>query len=357
MNENMMTPQSDASQSSVQPAIGEPPADLAMASVTDAAIAVTQGQLDLAAQVHGVPAIPVEADVEDVSNAALPSAAYGDFVRQVGLAVADAQKALDENSVKAAVKLAATKVPALIAMNQIINEDGELEKVEPVIQEDASLIQYIQPTFYQFSRVTMFARFNVSKFETDGTTKVESASRRTSVGGGFSANGGFLGSLFGGASADFRASNVSNRSSSQVDSEFESASSSGTSSMLAVLEPRTDTRFPAPLIATQGPKLTMSAGANSLPAVVDGTPQTTQVTITLFKKGGFSNSNNKTVDLLLDGPGLLSTASVVLAPVVNDPQRLRGSVTLSRRTGDAVGSATIRATLGGLSAVVGVDFV
>jgi hypothetical protein len=357
MNEQMNEQQGQNFSEAIQPAIGEPPIDMVLADVTSAAIAVTQNQLDLAAQVHGVPAIPVEAEVEDVSGAALPSAAYGDFVRKVGLAVADAQRALDENSVNAAVKLAQTKVPALIAMNQIINEDGELEKVEPVIQQDASLIQYIQPTFYQFSRVTMFARFNVSKLETDGTTKIQSSVSRSSTSGGAKVSGGFFGALFGGASAGIQSSTSRAGASSQVDSEFESASSSGSSSMLAVLEPRTDTRFPAPLIATQGPKLTMSAGANSLPAVVDNVPQTASISITLFKKGGFSNANNKTVDLILDGPGLLSTSSVVLAPVVNDPQRLRGTVTLSRRAGDAVGSATIRATLGGLTAVAGVDFV
>lgn len=354
MNEPIV-PNNTTPQAPVVP-VGAPPADLAVDTL-GAAVSVSQHNSDLAAQAVTLNAVPVEAEVEDVSAAALPSAAYGDFVRKVGLAVADAQKSLDENSVAAAIKLAETKVPALIAMNQVINEDGELEKVEPVIQQDASLIQYIQPTFYQFSRVTMFARFDVSKFEADGTTKVASSSNRTSVGGGVSANGGFFGALFGGASADFRASNVSANASTQVDTESESARSSGSSYMLAVLEPRKDTRFPRPLIATQGPKLLLATAANSIPPGDQNNPATPiNITITLFKKGGFSNTNNKTVDIVLSGPGALSSGSITLAPVNNDPQRLQGTVTLTRRASDRPGTANLRATLGGLTASASVDF-
>jgi hypothetical protein len=325
-------------------------------STTDAAMAVHEGQTELAARALGVDgALASATTADDISSQTIPSAAYGDFVRQVGLAVADAQKALDDNSVAAAVKLANTQVPALIALNQVVNEDGEIERVEPVIQQDARLIQYIQPTFYQFSRVQMFARFDIRDFESDGSTKIQSSRTSFGANANFRASSG-LAALFGGVGGGSSTSFNTTSSGTEIDSEFNSSSASGTSYMFAELRPRTDTRFPAPIIATQGPRLSMAAAANTLPAPLGDDAATMEITITLFKKGGFGNANNKAVDLVLNGPGQLSNSSVALAPVANDTQRLSGKVSLSRRKADLAGTATIRATLGGLTAVVTVDF-
>ncbi|MCU0491005.1 MAG: hypothetical protein MUD01_05435 [Chloroflexaceae bacterium] len=329
--------------------------EIVAADTTSAAVQVHGEQTALAATaVLGAGVQNVSP--EDISRQAIPSAAYGDFVRQVGLAVADAQKALDTNSVNAAKELANTTVPALIALNQVINEDGEIEKVEPVIQQDARLIQYIQPTFYQFRTVQMFAKFDVSDFQSDGTTKISSSRSNFGFNSRFNAASG-LNALFGGINGGFNQTFNTSSSNTEINSEFESASSRGTSYMYADLRPRTDTRFPPPIVATQGPRLTMSAAANALTAPEGDTAETEMdITVTIFKKGGFSNANNKSVDLVLNGPGLLTASTVALAAVANDPQRLSGTVKLKRRKADASGTATIRATLGGLTAVVTIDF-
>jgi hypothetical protein len=95
--------------------------EAALIANTDAAVATTAimaGQAGANAPVAAAAATTATATPQDVSSAALPSKAYGEFVKEVGLAVAMSQKALDENSRDIALALAATEVPALIALNQ-----------------------------------------------------------------------------------------------------------------------------------------------------------------------------------------------------------------------------------------------
>jgi subtilisin family serine protease len=352
--------------------LGEPPADMNATEpdTTNAALSVTSEMAGLAGRSMGVPPARTEDAVRPdyVSGQALPSSSYGKFIRRVGLAAADAQKSLDENSVESAIALAETEVPALIAMNQVVNEDGEIEQVEPVVQENARLIQYIQPTFYQFRTIRMFARFNVSSFDASGETNITSArSGRNDYYGRASASGRaestFLGIGIGGGrasgSSSFEGGGSFDRdSSTSVDSSFEAARSSGYSYMYAELTPRTDTRFPSPIVAVQGPRLTLSASANDLPApAADATsPATLELTVTMFKKDGFRQPTGKTVEFQLNGPGILGASSIVLTPVQGDNKRLQGTVILSRRASDSSGTATITASIGTLVSSLSVDF-
>jgi subtilisin family serine protease len=334
--------------------IGAPPADLVAADTTNAAVVVHNTGADLAARAVGVGELVEDTTADNIAQQTIPSSAYGDFVRKVGLAVADAQKALDENSVSAALKLAETNVKTLVAMNQVVNEDGEIETVRAEVQ-DLPLIAHIQPTFYQFSRVQMFARFDIRDFESDGTTKIQSSRSAFNAGASFRASSGLsalFGGISGGASTNFSSSN----SNTQVDSEFNSSSSAGTSFMFAEMRPRTDTRFPAPIIATQGPRLTLSAAANTLPPPAANATSTVDISVTLFKKTGFS-SDNKIVDLVLAGPGQLAASTISLTFVPNTNQtRMQGTITLTRRSNDPAGTAVVRATLGTLTSVVSIDF-
>ena len=319
--------------------------EAALAANTDAAVATTAIMANRAEIDAPTPA-SATATPKDVSGPGLPSKAYGDFVKEVGLAVAMSQKALDENSRDIALSLANTKVPALIALNQVVNEDGEIESVQPIVQDDAKLIQYIQPTFYQWSRVTLFARFDVHSFEANADTRIKSNVNANVSGSGNVSAGVFRGS------ADVK-SNFNSQVDTSVDASFATAQSSGSSYLLAVLEPRTDTRFPPPIIAVQGPRLRLIASKQSV-AATDTAPVTLDVT--LFKKTGFSGAE-KTVELDKQGPGTLSANEVLIIQVGTDDKRLKGTVSLTRGEKEAAGTVTIRASLGTLTTSVTITYL
>lgn len=324
---------------------------------TEAAAVATTGTLAANAAVATRDAQPqraaaVSADAQNVTDAALPSKGYGEFVKEVGLAVAEAQKALDDNSVEAALKLAATEIPALVALNQVVNEDGEIEKVEPVIQKDAKLIQYIQPTFYQWKQVTLYARFDVKTFKANAATEITSNVHiDTSTNG--SVGYGLVGKANWNANANFNS-----QVDTSVDASYATAQSTGTSYMLAVLEPRTDTRFPPPIIAVQGPRLRLTSTVESLPPATEQEPKTATLTVELYKKDGFKATGNKIVELTLQGPGQLAASSITLAQTdPNNNTRLSGTVILTRRPADPADTVVIRASLGTLVGTLAVKFL
>ena len=342
---------------------GAPPADMEIAEVdtTAGAIAVHAGQTDLAARAIGLPATTEDVVTADnITSQALPSAAYGTFVRRVGLAVAAAQSSLDDNSVEAAQKLAAVKVPALIAMNEVVNEKGELISVDPVVQE-VSLIQYIQPTFYQFRTVQMFARFDVTSFDSSGETNISSSisgsnSANSRSGSSGSVGASFLGIPLGGGSVGGNSSSSSNSgftrdSETNISSDFESARSSGTSYMYAELRPRTDTRFPPPLLVRQGPELSIRPDKTSLNVADD----VATLTISLTGKGISLNQTSR-VEVSLEGPGTLSATGSITLTNAADGNGRTGTLTLTRSAADAVGTAVIRIKLGIMNASASIRF-
>lgn len=355
MSDNMTTKPATAA--------GAPPADMEIAEVdtTNAALDVHKGQTDMAARAMGLPTALVE-DVtpDNVTAQALPSAAYGQFVRRVGLAVAAAQSALDDNSVEAAQKLAAVKVPALIAMNQVVNENGELVSVDPIVQ-DVSLIQYIQPTFYQFRTVQMFARFDVSSFDSSGETNISSSADGTNSANSRSNSNGSVGASFlgipvgsvgvGGGSSNASNSSFSRDSETDISTDFSSARSSGTSYMYAELRPRTDTRFPRPLLVRQGPQLSIRPDKTSLNAA----NEVATLTISLTGKGITLNQTSR-VEVALDGPGTLSASGSITLTNAADGNGRTATLTLTRSATDPVGTAVIRITLGIMNASASIRF-
>jgi hypothetical protein len=318
--------------------------EAALIANTDAAVTTTAIMAGLAGADAPTPA-RATATPPDVSGPGLPSKAYGEFIKEVGMAVAMSQKALDENSKDIALALAGTEVPALIALNQVVNEDGEIESVTPLIQLDAKLIQYIQPTFYQWSRVTLFARFNVKSFQANADTHITSNVNLDASGSGNVSAGFFKGS----ANAQ---TNFNSQVDTKVDASFATAESSGSSYLLAVLEPRTDTRFPPPIIAVQGPRLRLIASRQSV--AKDDTAAVT-LDVTLFKKTGFSGTS-KTVELDKQGPGTLSSNEVLITAMTGDDKRLKGTVSLTRAANEAAGLVTIRANLGTLTTSVTITY-
>lgn len=78
-----------------------------------------------------------------------------EMVLKLALGIAEAQKALDENSVETSIALADAQVPIVLAVTQTIAEDGTVSftQADPI---DVSLLQLgLLPTFYQFSEATI----------------------------------------------------------------------------------------------------------------------------------------------------------------------------------------------------------
>lgn len=104
-----------------------------------------------------------------------------EMVMKLGLGIAEAQKALDENSVETAKMLAETTVPLVMAVTQTIAADGTVSftNADPV---DVSLLQIgLLPTFYQFSEATIDVTMDIKT-----TTSVE-----TNIKVGVKAKAGF----------------------------------------------------------------------------------------------------------------------------------------------------------------------
>jgi hypothetical protein len=103
-----------------------------------------------------------------------------EMVLKLALGIADAQRALDENSVETAEALAGTTIPLVMGVTQTIAADGSVSytNADPV---DVSLIQIgLLPTFYQFAEATIEVSMDI-KTTTSRETNV-SVSTKAKVG-------------------------------------------------------------------------------------------------------------------------------------------------------------------------------
>lgn len=92
-----------------------------------------------------------------------------DMVLKLALGIAEAQKALDENSVETAKALAETELPLVLGVTQTIAADGTVTftNAPPV---NVSLIQVgLMPTFYQFAEASIEVTMDIKT-----TTSIES---------------------------------------------------------------------------------------------------------------------------------------------------------------------------------------
>lgn len=104
---------------------------------------------------------------QELLNVPLP-----DMVVKLALGIAEAQRALDENSVETAQALAETTVPLVLAVTQTIAADGTVSftNADPV---DVSLMQVgLLPTFYQFAEATIEVTMDI-KTTTSSETNIK----------------------------------------------------------------------------------------------------------------------------------------------------------------------------------------
>ena len=95
-----------------------------------------------------------------------------DMVSKLAMGIANAQAALDSNSVRTATILAETEIPVVLGVTQTIAADGTVSytQADPV---DVSLLQVgLMPTFYQFSEATIEVKMDI-KTTTSRETNVK----------------------------------------------------------------------------------------------------------------------------------------------------------------------------------------
>ena len=101
-----------------------------------------------------------------------------EMVMKLGLGIAEAQRALDENSVATAKILADTTIPLVLAMTQTIAADGSVSytQSDPI---DVSLMQIgLLPTFYQFSEATIEVTMDIkTTMSTETNIKVSASAK------------------------------------------------------------------------------------------------------------------------------------------------------------------------------------
>lgn len=93
-----------------------------------------------------------------------------EMVLKLALGIAEAQKALDENSVETAKVLAETTIPLVMAVTQTISNTGVVSFTNaPAV--DVALIQIgLLPTFYQFSEATIEVTMDIKTTMSQETT-------------------------------------------------------------------------------------------------------------------------------------------------------------------------------------------
>jgi len=133
---------------------------------------------------------------------------FGEMIKEMALAIAEAQLELDMNSIAVASSLAQTTLQpqtVVVAIEETVNEDGDITATNVLLNDnELSLLAFgLNPTFYQFSESIIEVKMEItmrSSSEFDFATNTNfSVRNKFTVKGGFK-TGGLAGFLFGKAS-------------------------------------------------------------------------------------------------------------------------------------------------------------
>jgi hypothetical protein len=234
------------------------------------------------------------ADVNDAVKKAGMS--FAKLLETTGLAVADSSRQLNEVGAASTSALATTLVDVIAVQVNAYDDNGNLTADSRTITSKLPLINFIDPVFYEWTRVRLQGRFQATEFvsSTEGSVSVETqTSSRANV-------GLFMGLLGGGARA-----NTQRGSAIGFDVDQVRESSFGNIRASAMLKPKTDIGVPKPRQLIDAPSLGILVGAN-LPDEVDGETTTVRkaVTIIAFKRDGTANAD-KTLPLSIDVQGAM----------------------------------------------------
>lgn len=172
---------------------------------------------------------------------------FGDMIREMALAIAEGQMALDMNSVKVAQALADSELQAgsvVMYIEETVDADGNVKETNVVTNKGPmSLLTYgLEPRFYEFTESIIEVKMAISmKREMSTETKYGrefNLTNESKVKGKIS-TGGLTSFLFGKASAQFE-NTTTVAYSSTYDAKYSSKYSfneSGTSLLRTTLKP------------------------------------------------------------------------------------------------------------------------
>lgn len=172
---------------------------------------------------------------------------FGEMIREMALAIAEGQMALDMNSVKVAQALADTELEAqsvVMYIEETVDADGNVTATD-VVTNDApmSLLTYgLEPRFYEFTESIIEVKMAISMKREMSTEKKygrEFNLTNTSKVSGKISTGGLTSFLFGKASTKFE-NTTTVAYSSTYDAKYNSKYSfkeSGTSLLRTTLKP------------------------------------------------------------------------------------------------------------------------
>ncbi len=104
---------------------------------------------------------------QELLNVPLP-----DMVLKLALGIAEAQRALDENSIETTKALAETTIPLVMAVTQVIAADGTVSFTNAAPVDVTPLQLGLLPTFYQFAEASIEVTMDI-KTTTSSETNVK----------------------------------------------------------------------------------------------------------------------------------------------------------------------------------------
>jgi hypothetical protein len=224
--------------------------------------------------------------------------AFGSLVREVCLAIAASQAALDENLVKTAKALSETSIKVVSVFEQRLDDEGEITEGKAILQ-DLPLVNFITPIGYQFSEATIVSDMQVSEFNSANGFNVQAKSQSFSAGlnAGFSRRSGF--SISGSAAFANSSSEVAGSNT------FGQDSAAGQVHVEVKLRPRPEFSVGKPTIVQAGaPVIRLLPGA----ATDIATGRSLQIAVDVRKADGTPNGG-KTIGVTAEPASLIVTST------------------------------------------------
>lgn len=228
----------------------------ALANVTPADVAALATQIvGLGTETQAAQALqPVTSAEANVTNEIADAGpAFGTFLRSIGMAVADTQKALDLSMVQTAEALSKQSVKIAAVFEQVVDDQGQLGPSQVHLQ-DMPMITLVTPSALTFTQVHVTADMDVEEFTNAKGVQIKknhtdfnlNAKARYSMFGGFGASGGTNLNLISDGE-DQHTSDASDKAAGKLHME-------------ATIEPR-EIPIPQPFVVQKGPRLRLVPGS------------------------------------------------------------------------------------------------
>ena len=223
---------------------------------------------------------------------------FGQVLKNIGLAVAESQKALDEGVITGIKKLNDTKIKVVTQVVQELNDDGlpDASKTQLVTNE-LSVLNFFVPTFHEWKNVELSMDLSVGEFDATQGVKFHAEQESTSVGAGGSKSAW-------GFSGWFSASHSQSEQTVNVESSQDVSWSSGQVRVSALLGPRRTGKFPTPATVEIAPQIYVTQGAISEQKTDEVvTSRAVDVMIEIRKRDG--SKMQEGVPIVVESGGLL----------------------------------------------------